>query len=143
VAPVEDIIIPDDCWQIMLSHVSEGAPEEACGLLGGKICEDRYQAIEAIPTVNILHSTERYQVAPQEQLQAFVHFEKQGLELVAIYHSHPRGPETPSPTDIAEAYYPETVYLIWSSQGNEWKCRGFLIQRGQVREIKIFRATLA
>jgi proteasome lid subunit RPN8/RPN11 len=28
------------------------------------------------------------------------------------YHSHPRGPETLSPTDIAHTIYPESVYLI-------------------------------
>ena len=43
-----------------------------------------------------------------------IDFEDAGLKLAAIYHSHPRGPETPSPTDIACAIYPDSVYLIVS-----------------------------
>ena len=67
-------------------------------------------------------------------------FEDAGLELVAIYHSHPRGPETPSPTDIAHAYYSESVYLIVSLATPDWPVvRGFRITNEGVREIAVTR----
>jgi proteasome lid subunit RPN8/RPN11 len=34
------------------------------------------------------------------------------LEIVGVYHSHPAGPPVPSPTDLAEAHYPEWIYVI-------------------------------
>jgi proteasome lid subunit RPN8/RPN11 len=39
------------------------------------------------------------------------------LEILGVYHSHPRGPAVPSSTDVAEAYYPEWLYVIVGLQG--------------------------
>ena len=120
-------------WEQMRSEVDRIAPEEACGLVAGK--NGRTHAILSI--TNILHSPVRYRMAPQEQLEAFEWIDRQGLELLAIYHSHPDGPPVPSPTDIDEAYYPEAFYLIWSRHSGEWSCHAFLIHASQVREVCI------
>jgi proteasome lid subunit RPN8/RPN11 len=82
----------------------------------------------------------RYLVDAQEQLQAFCQMEERGWELLGIYHSHLHGPDEPSPTDIAEAYYPEAIHLIWSCRTGMWKCRGFLIRDGRIQDIPIFLA---
>jgi proteasome lid subunit RPN8/RPN11 len=74
---------------------------------------------------------------PEEQLNAFLHFEAQGWELVGIYHSHPQGPDSPSAADLAEAYYPESVYLIWSHHQGSWRCRGFQIRDLQFIEVEL------
>jgi proteasome lid subunit RPN8/RPN11 len=36
------------------------------------------------------------------------------LDLLAIYHSHPKTEAYPSATDVRLAYYPESYYLIIS-----------------------------
>jgi len=74
---------------------------------------------------------------PHQQLVAFRLIDTLGLELLAIYHSHPAGPEVPSATDIAEAYYPEAVYIIISRQEDNYLQRGFIIQNKQVSEISL------
>ncbi len=57
-----------------------------------------------------------------------IDFEDAGLELLAIYHSHPRGPATPSETDVARAFYPEAIYLICDFAGPDLPVlRGFRI----------------
>ncbi len=122
-------------WDAMRQHVESTSPEEACGLVAGGMQRDDYRATAILPVTNILHSPTRYQMAPQEQLRAFEEIESQGLEVVAIFHSHPQGPDEPSPTDIAEAYYPQAVYLIWSKRTGEWRCRGFSIFRGLVKPV--------
>ncbi len=67
-----------------------------------------------------------------------IDFEDAGLELVAIYHSHPRGPETPSPSDIAHAFYPDSVYLIVSlAMPDQPMVRGFRITDRRAREVAI------
>ena len=66
-------------------------------------------------TTNVLHSAVRYRIDPAEQLAGLQPDRRSGLELVGIYHSHPNGPDGLA-TDIAEAYYPEAVYLIWCGQ---------------------------
>lgn len=124
----------------MRADVSQRSAEEACGLLGGRIEGSAYKTRLVIPATNILHSPTRYRIEPQEQLAAFLTFEAQGLELVGIYHSHPQGLAYPSPTDIAEAYYPEAIYLIWVRQGDDWSCSGFTIRAGRVETAAIYMA---
>jgi proteasome lid subunit RPN8/RPN11 len=126
-----------DQWEMMRGHVEDHAPLEACGLLGGRISGDHYHVKAVLPTRNQLASPVRFQIDPRDQIEAFNHYEKQGLELVAIYHSHPRGPQHPSPADIAQAYYPGTVQLIWFIEDGSWNCRGYLITDQAYSEVEI------
>lgn len=62
---------------------------------------------------------------PQEQIAAMIQINEQGLDLHAIYHSHPSGPPHPSQTDVREAYFPNTPNLILSCNGTSWDYRAF------------------
>lgn len=116
----------------MRAHVEVGAPLEACGLLAGK--NDSVEKVFLIS--NQARSAVRFRMDPAEQLRAFNWMESNGLDLLGIFHSHPAGPATPSPTDIQEAAYP-VVHLIWSrSQGN-WLARGFWFKDGQATEVTL------
>lgn len=117
----------------MQEEISKHVPEEACGLLAGR--QDEIQVI--LPIENELHSPTRFRMAPQELIQAFQWLENNGMEMIASYHSHPQGPEQPSITDIAEAYYPELITLIWSPVVSTWKCKAFVISKGYVEEIPV------
>jgi len=111
----------------MYLDVRKRAPEEACGLLFGK----GEQVEKVIAVTNILHSPNRYRMNPQEQYHLMKNMEDLGWDLLAIYHSHPQGPPYPSPIDVREAYYPNTVYLIWGiDPKGGWECKGYLIHRG-------------
>lgn len=119
-------------WQEMLKHIDGCAPLEACGLLAGK--HDRVEKV--ILVRNQTQSPVRFVMDPYEQLQAFEWIDSNGLDLLAIFHSHPSGPHAPSQTDIAEAAY-EVVHLIWSRDKNGWKARGFWIENGRAMEISL------
>lgn len=86
---------------------------------------------------NGIHSPIRYQMDAREQLQAFLSMEKLSLELLAIYHSHPAGPDHPSPIDIDEFAYPGTPYLIWYPEATDWACRAFQLTDSGYREVPI------
>lgn len=138
-----DIAIPESIhglrlrlehWQLMVEDVQNNAPEEACGIVAGL----NYDAEVVIPITNALHSPARYQMDPQEQVEAFNQIDREGLDLLAIYHSHPSGPPEPSASDIDESQYPEVIYLIWSIPDRKWICRGFLIQEGKYLNVPIF-----
>ena len=58
--------------------------------------------------------TTRYVIDPLEQLKAFRSIDAAGEELLGIYHSHPVSQPYPSPTDRAEAHYPDAVYVLVS-----------------------------
>ena len=119
-------------WETMRDQVAAEVPLESCGLLAGAGEAVR----KVIPVPNALQSESRYRFSPSAQLAAFEEIESDGLEMLAIYHSHPKGPVHPSITDIAEAFYP-VVYVIWSPQDGSWQARGFWIENGSFSEIPV------
>ena len=119
--------------QKMIAHVSAEAPLEACGILAG--IGDRSTAV--IPVTNILASPVRYRIDPTEQLEAMVDIEENGWQILGLFHSHTKGQAYPSRTDISEAFYPNSVYLILAPEENEWICRAFTIDENGVSEVKI------
>jgi [CysO sulfur-carrier protein]-S-L-cysteine hydrolase len=135
---VEQLVIPEQYWQAMLDHVQNCFPEEACGLAGG-IIDSSARVSEVLLVENMLHSPVRFRMHPAEQLRAFSTLEDHGLELVAIFHSHPTGPEIPSATDVSEFFYPGVISLIFSrsQETGGWRGRGFIIEPGEIREVPL------
>jgi len=118
----------------ILHHLQTVYPQEGCGLVAGL----NNQATAIYPIDNILQSETAYEMEPLQQVKTMLAIEARGEDLCAIYHSHPHSPAFPSETDIALAYYPETVYLIISLQERDVPVvRGFLIVDGLVEEIEI------
>jgi proteasome lid subunit RPN8/RPN11 len=130
-------------WQEIQAHALACLPEEACGLLGGALGADgTARAVLAMPVENILHSPVRFRMEPLAQLRAMQAIEAAGLDLLAIFHSHPNGPQKPSPTDLAEFAYPGVLSLILFPMLNSsllasgtpvssppaWRARAFDIQ---------------
>lgn len=120
-------------WIQICEEAERLSPEEACGLLAGQ--GSRVEVV--IPVTNELHSQVRYRMDPAEQVKAFLEIERQGWELIGIYHSHPAGPDVPSQTDKAEAFYPDCVYFILSGQAGGWQYRGFFIRNDRVIEVPV------
>lgn len=131
---LECLWLTSEQHDLMYADVNSRAPEEACGMLAGK---DGH-VLKVFPATNVLHSQVRYRIEPKEQLDIFNQIEQRGWDLLAIYHSHPKGPSHPSKTDIQESYYPEAIYIIWAQTGGTWNHRGFLIQDGKFREVPIY-----
>lgn len=116
----------------IMDHAEIHAPLESCGLLTGK--EDRVEKVLFVR--NQAQSPLRFVMDPYEQLQAFDWIDSRGLDLLGIFHSHPAGPETVSPTDIAEAAY-AVVHVICSRTLDRWKLRGFWIEDGRATEVPL------
>jgi proteasome lid subunit RPN8/RPN11 len=120
----------------MVAHARESSPNEACGLLAGRggipVRSIRCTNTHTTPTT-------RYLIDPREQLRAFREMDENGEELVAIYHSHPASQPYPSPTDRAEAHYPEAVYILVSLRSETPEVRAFRIEDDAVREVTVER----
>ena len=129
---VEKLILTWEHRRRMGRHVSRNAPLEACGLLAGE--KERVEFTLGIP--NAERSPVRFRMEPRAQWRAFQRIESAGLELVGIYHSHPNGPNHPSPTDIADALY-LVAQIIWFREGGRWQARGFVIEGGKATEIAL------
>ncbi len=115
----------------LLAHAQRELPLEACGLLGGRGNE----LLRFVPCRNALESPSAYAIAPEEILAALRDFDRDRIDLLGIFHSHPRGPAAPSATDLHEAAYPQAVYLIAAPAARE--LRAFRITLGQAREVDV------
>lgn len=127
------LFLKQDHYSSMLADVISQAPNEACGIVAG---QDNYSE-RIYKITNIAKSPTRFQMDPERQLKAFVNIEDLGLELLAIYHSHPRGPASLSQTDINEFAYPGTKCLVWSKKVCNWVCHGYAIIDREHIEIPI------
>ncbi len=118
--------------QSMLAHAQSEWPNEACGLLGGPPGLVR----QVYPVENVRHSPVEYTMDPAEQVRVMLEIEAAGWEVCGIFHSHPAGPPVPSPSDVAQAYYPEAAYVILApDRQGAWSARAFEIDGGRAREI--------
>jgi [CysO sulfur-carrier protein]-S-L-cysteine hydrolase len=126
----------------VFEHCSEGYPNEACGILGGKggAVEKVYRMKNAKPGPSY------YEMDPQEQFRVMRDIRQAGLALVGVFHSHPAGPAYPSSVDVARAYwpgtslpnYPEAVYVIVSLRDPARpSARAFSIESGTVAEVRL------
>ena len=109
----------------MIAQARADAPLETCGLLAGR--DGRVTRV--LPVPNILRSRVAYRMDGQEFLDAMAACD---FEPLAIYHSHPQGPPVPSPTDVAESYYPDSIYVIISLAQEPPSVRAFRIVNGLV-----------
>lgn len=136
---VRQLLISEFHWQTMVYHCDSCLPEEACGLVGGRLIGEDARAEVVIPVVNALHSPVRYRMDPQAQINTFLDLERRGLDLVGIFHSHPSGPDLPSTTDVLEFQFPGVLMIILSPLGkiSGWKLRAFTIDESQFSEIRI------
>jgi proteasome lid subunit RPN8/RPN11 len=127
-----ELRIPRRIYEQMISHLQAVYPLEGCGLLAG----ENGEATAIYPVENILQSATEYEMDPRQQLEAMLAMEAEGKQLLAIYHSHPSGPQRPSQTDIERSLYPETAYIIVSfAERQRPVSRAFLLQEGHAGEI--------
>lgn len=111
---------------------------ECCGLLGGTDDSGRRLITHIYPAANGLASATAYEIAPQELFRSMRQMRSDGVQLMGIYHSHPRGENYPSPTDIARAYYSDAVYFIASPAPDARQpIRAFRIRNAIVTEFAI------
>jgi proteasome lid subunit RPN8/RPN11 len=119
----QSITIRCDHWSQMLADIKSRLTEEACGFVLGI----GNLSMLVIPVTNSLHSRTKFFMEPKEQLDAYLLAEDKGLDILAVYHSHPNGIDTPSVTDFEELTFPGVIYLIWYEKNEEWHCNGFLM----------------
>jgi [CysO sulfur-carrier protein]-S-L-cysteine hydrolase len=137
--PPASLVLPARLYDALLTHLLTAAPLEGVGLLAIPEGDEGGTAVRFYPGTNGAASPTRYTMPPEEVLAAFQDMEANGWRLGAIVHSHPRGPATPSPTDLREAFYPEALMVIVSLAGPTPQPRAWWIGAadGRPREVPI------
>jgi proteasome lid subunit RPN8/RPN11 len=81
---------------------------------------------------NADESRTTYLMAPEDQLEVFREIEKERLDMVAIYHSHPHTIPFPSERDVRLAFYPNIAYVIISLKEGRTSVKGFRIGKDAI-----------
>ncbi len=100
--------LPRAVRDAVIAHARETAPAECCGMLVGT----PGTIAAAVRARNLSDSPSRFLIDPADHIRARREARATGLDVVGFYHSHPHSAAEPSPTDIAEASYPNHLYLI-------------------------------
>lgn len=115
------------------AHVQRELPQECVGALGGWVRGERIYARALYPLPNVAGQPEReYLAEPGALLRAVRAMQAESLSLVALYHSHPRGPGVPSLSDSRFAAYP-VPYLIADAAART--LQGFWLPLGEAVDI--------
>jgi proteasome lid subunit RPN8/RPN11 len=131
----------------MISQARSELPNECCGLLAGRIQESGVQGqdddrtnqqvvrvVRRYALVNAAASQTEYLSDPRGMFEAVRDMRQLGLEIVAIYHSHPTSAPVPSRTDLERNYSPDVMNFIISLQDGNPQVRGWWLQEHSFRE---------
>ena len=125
--------IPQLAYDAMLAHALAEAPNECCGFLVGREAVER-----AVPLRNALASPTTYAVEAKELLRVNRELRTEGLDVLAVYHSHPTSAPVPSASDLTQNGYGETVpHVIVGLKGDAPEVRAWWLGETSYREMAI------
>ena len=95
------IQIKEQPWRDMIAHAEATYPDECCGVMLGSV--DEVKIVQrAVAMNNVAEGSHRarYELAPEDLIQADREARAHGMDLVGIYHSHPDCDAYFSQTDL-------------------------------------------
>jgi proteasome lid subunit RPN8/RPN11 len=121
-------------WIELSAAAGKAVPNEACGLLAGR----DENVTKFYPMTNVDASPEHFSMKPEEQFAAVKDMRRMGLQMLAIWHSHPSTPPRMSAADLRLAFTPDVVYVILSLAPDAHpQCRAFVINSGSPQSIEV------
>ncbi len=132
------LLLPAQLYNEVLAQAQAELPNECCGLLAGQIEKTQggqvFRASQRYALVNEAASPFEYAGAPKSMFSAFKDMREKGIELLAIYHSHPTSPPMPSKTDLERNFYPDAVHVIVSLLPNPPEMRAWRLEGDRFTE---------
>lgn len=118
----------------IVEHAHGTVPEEACGLIFGH--GSRADAI--VPVTNVADEPQHhYLMSPAEIAQHLPAYSRKNMTLIGLYHSHPNGEPVPSQTDIRDATFPHTAYLIVGLSNRRTQLAAWTINQMRVQRLQL------
>jgi proteasome lid subunit RPN8/RPN11 len=118
-------------YEAIVAHARAGLPNEACGLIAGKIDNDVKTIAKVYVLSNPDNSPEHFSIDPKEQLAAVKDMRSLALVPLGNFHSHPSTPARLSEEDIRLAYDPTASYLILSLAEEPPVLKAFGVKNGE------------
>ncbi len=122
------------------AHGAETYPHECCGVLLGRMDDDRRVVSEIVRCGNTREDRpqDRYHIDPRDLVRIQRQGRERGLDIVGFYHSHPDHPARWSQTDLAEAHWIGCSYVITSVEKGKAVTTNSFALLGSTEEDKHF-----
>ena len=115
------IEIATEPWETMVRHAELTYPNECCGAMLGRLNGGSKLVTEAIPMENAYTGEQaaRYELRPEDLLEADRQARARGLDLIGIFHSHPDCDAYFSTTDLKNSC-PWYSFVVLSIQNGKF-----------------------
>jgi proteasome lid subunit RPN8/RPN11 len=114
---IEELRIPRIELDLIQAELEENKPYEACGVLIGTIDGMTAHVEKAIPIRNVKRTQRSFELDPKEHYNAWNEAEKNGKEIVGVYHTHPVTCAVPSLWDRETMQNDTSIWLIEGADG--------------------------
>ena len=118
---MECIVLAQKEKDKLIDHAIEQQPSESCAMLFGKKVGDDWNVKEVFLTQNIDNSQTNFTISPEELLKGYQIAQKNQLEVVGVFHSHPNSDAIPSNIDKKFMQNNPVPWIIFSGVNNNLK----------------------
>ena len=118
---MESIVLAQKEKDKLVAHAIEQQPSESCAMLFGKKVGDDWNVKEVFLTQNIDNSQTNFTISPEELLKGYQIAQKNQLEVVGVFHSHPNSDAIPSNIDKKFMQNNPVPWIIFSGVNNNLK----------------------
>lgn len=134
--------LPQSIYRSLIVQARAELPNECCGLLAGRVIQRPTlpdspvlgRVLREYPLVNAAASPVEFLSEARSMFEAIRDIRRLGLEVLAVYHSHPTSDPVPSRTDLERNYSPEVINLIISLTTAEPRIRAWWLLDAAFRE---------
>jgi [CysO sulfur-carrier protein]-S-L-cysteine hydrolase len=113
------LVVPQAIYAALLGHLRAALPAEGCGLLAGTVVGGVGRVTLHLPLVNALNSPTEYESDPPSMFAAHRAMRAAGVDVLAVYHSHPTSEPVPSRRDRERNYSDGVVNVIVGMANDE------------------------
>ena len=115
------IRVESEAWRDMVAHAKSTFPNECCGAMLGVMDGDAKTVRRAVPLQNAFNGgqAERYELRPEDLLNADREARSAGMDLIGIFHSHPDCDAYFSQTDLKNSC-PWYSFVVLSIKNGEF-----------------------
>jgi len=129
---IEELRISQKNIDLILAEMESNKPYEACGVLIGTINGTTAHVEKALSVTNVRRTRRSFELDPQQFYDAWNDSEKNGKEIVGVFHTHPVSSAVPSLWDRETMQNVPGVWVIAGADG----MRAYVWENG-VKPVKI------
>jgi proteasome lid subunit RPN8/RPN11 len=114
---IKELTILQQDLDFIQIQLETNKPYEACGVMIGTTSDTMVDVKRVIPITNVRRTEVSFELDPQQFYDSWNDADKNGNEIVGVYHSHPFSSGTPSSWDISTMKNFPSVWLIAGVNG--------------------------